>query len=353
MEAPNIKANTSLVVPEGIGDSETGIFLVPSTSVPGRPDDISGFLVASSNEYGKFEYIDPFELFSLNDLSDVSISDPINDNHAIQYDNNNHTFVNQELEFPQLSLNELTDVNIVNPIENNVLRYNAGANLWNNESLIATTVDTGISELATQTEVENNTGGDRVVTSDVFNGVMGVNLFNYLGIELVASTTATNNPSVELTWTNNAQFMNYFCILNGVLPSVDGSQLLQRISQDSGTTWESGANDYETNSATVANSAITSNNSTISNSIHHTLGISNTDTGNALDQILFLSTDPNSSISQQSFISMSAYSNDGIAQSIALAYTGSEYSTNTNEVNGLQWFFDTGNISGTFSIYRF
>lgn len=355
MEAPNVKANTSLVVPEGIGEAEVGLFLVPSTSVPGRSDDISGYLVASSNEYGKFEYIDPFELFSLNDLSDVTISDPINDNHAIQYDNNNNTFVNQELEFPQLSLDDLTDVNIVNPLENNVIRFDTGTNTWNNETFIATTDDTGIAELATQTEVENNTGGDRVVTSDVFNGIMGVNLFNYLGIELVASTTATNSPSVELTWTNDGQFLNYFCILNGVLPSVDGSQLLQRISQDGGATWESGVSDYESNSATVANSATTSTNSTISSSIHHTLGtnVSNTDAGNALDQILFLSTDPNSSVAQQSFISMSAYSNDGISQSIALAYTGSEYSANTNEVNGIQWFFDTGNISGTFSIYRF
>lgn len=353
MEVPNIKAE-SLVIPESSGEAAGGLFLTPST-YPGRSNDVSGYLVASSNEYGKFEYIDPFELFSLNDLSDVSITGPINDNQAIQYDSNLNVFVNQELEFPQLSLDDLTDVNNPNPNNNDVLRYDTGTNAWNNESFIATTEDTGFAQLATQSEVENNTGGDRVVTSDSFNGIMGVNLLNYLGIELVASTTASNSPSVELTWTNDGQFLNYFCILNGVLPSVDGSQLLQRISQDGGVTWESNPSDYESRVATVANSAITSNNGSVSSSINHTLGtnVSNTDIDNALDQILFLSTDPNSSSAQQSFISMSAYSNDGLSQSIALAYTGSEYSANTNAINGIQWFFDIGNISGTFSIYRF
>lgn len=36
-----------------------GVFLIPSTSVPGRSDDITGFQLTSSNEYGKLTWTAP------------------------------------------------------------------------------------------------------------------------------------------------------------------------------------------------------------------------------------------------------------------------------------------------------
>ena len=54
----------------------TGLFLYPST-VAGRAADVSGFLVTSTNEYGKLQFSDPDGFLSLNDLSDVTITTPV------------------------------------------------------------------------------------------------------------------------------------------------------------------------------------------------------------------------------------------------------------------------------------
>ena len=78
-EVTDIKVNTSLVIKESNDSSfnanelifASGLFMNPST-VPGRPTDITGYVVTASNELGKLEFSDVSGMISLNDLSDVT-----------------------------------------------------------------------------------------------------------------------------------------------------------------------------------------------------------------------------------------------------------------------------------------
>ena len=116
-ETPDLKLTTSLVlfennennVPLISGSSSRGLFITPRSGV-----DVTGYLVISSNEQGKLQFINPAEFLSLDDLSDVSINEPLLDNQVLQYDSVKK-WTNKTLVFPSLSLNELFDVTITNP----------------------------------------------------------------------------------------------------------------------------------------------------------------------------------------------------------------------------------------------
>ena len=105
----------------------------------------------------------------LDDLSDVAITTPTN-GQALVYDGTN--FVNQTVEEPVSKLDDLSDVTLTSPTSGQALVYN-GSKFVNKEvkalldttDFQATETIKGISQIATQTEVDNGLEDTKIVTS--------------------------------------------------------------------------------------------------------------------------------------------------------------------------------------------
>lgn len=157
---------TSIVIPEfnnaSVSSNQetplSGLFVTPSI-VFGRASDITGYCLVASNELGKLEYADIGTLISLNDLSNVIITAPVNGQllafdgsadwinqtvelnnlsdvlftnllvgEALRYDGTN--WINSTFE---LSLGDLTDVTLTSPVNGQVLFYDGAE--WVNQSV--------------------------------------------------------------------------------------------------------------------------------------------------------------------------------------------------------------------------
>lgn len=87
-----LRVNTKILINESNNsdtnaDSQTpgsGLFIKPSTVI-GRSANVTGFLVTSSNETGKLEFSDPDGFLALGDLSDVTLTSPV-ENNLLSYD---------------------------------------------------------------------------------------------------------------------------------------------------------------------------------------------------------------------------------------------------------------------------
>lgn len=323
----------------------SGLFLVPSTSVIGRPSDITGYLVSAANELGKLEFVDQDGLLSLKELSDVSDLGP-SDNQVLQYDLATDVWNNQSIILPPMSLN-LSDVDINVPGDNQVLQYNSGSGEWTNVSLPLANVGTpGIVLLSSVNEIVQNNGGDNVIPSDAFNEVMGVNLGRLRNIELVATANASNSATIELTWVNDSSFQNYFFIIESLVPVNNNVILQYRVSIDGGSSYENGALDYET--VLYYHSINTPETNTSS-----AMRLSQTNLiENGANQFfhcrVFFS-NPNDTTQNQSFSSLATLNKTNLN-----TYFGFNEYNSTIAVNGLQWFLDSGNISsGSFRLYRY
>lgn len=77
---------------------------------------------------------------------------------------------------------------------------------------------------------------------------------------LIASATASNDASIEFTL-DNSEYSSYFVIFKSVLPDTNGANLYMRFSSDGGSTFDSGASDYEYSGRNVASNGVTSDKS--------------------------------------------------------------------------------------------
>jgi len=354
-ETPDLRLTTSLVVFENnenntITTDETnssGLFITPRSGV-----DVSGYLLISSNELGKLQFMNPSEFFSIDDLSDVSITEPLLDNQVLQYDSGTGTWTNETLVFPETFLNDLSDVTITNPLDNDILRYNN--TMWINEPVpVADTDNAGVMELAQQVDIQNDIAGDGVLTSDTVNNIMNVSLDKIVNIELVASATASNSATLELTW-SNSNFQNYFFTVHNIVPvDLNTGYLGLRVSQDGGATWESGATDYRSRFQKNASVSITapSNDRTY---LHGQIfgGNNATIAGPFSGNYMFLSPDNETRIKK--IFGISRFT-DFLSGKETMLYVGT-FIGNTQSINGLQFEFvnsSTNIASGSVHLYRF
>lgn len=354
-ETPNLKITTSLVVFENNENNTTttsetnssGLFITPSNG-------ISGYLLISSNELGKLQFMDPSEFFSIDDLSDISITEPLLDNQVLQYDSGTGMWTNETLVFPETLLNDLSDVTITNPLNNDILQYNTTT--WINEPVpVADTDKHGVMELAQQADIQNDVGGDGVLTSDTVNNIMNVSLDRIVNIELAASATASNSATLELTWTENSNFQNYLITVHNIVPvDLNTGYLSLRVSQDGGASWESGATDYRSRFQKNASVSITapSNDRTY---LHGKIfgGINDaTIAGPFSGNYMFLSPDNDTRIKK--IFGMSRFT-DFLTGKETMLYVGT-FLGNTQSINGLQFEFansSTNIASGSVHLYRF
>jgi hypothetical protein len=65
-----------------------------------------------------------------------------------------------------------------------------------------------------------------------------------VGFCVIVSSTASNDASIEFTL-DNSTYSSYQVVFDSVLPATDAASLYMRFSSDGGSTFDSGASDYE------------------------------------------------------------------------------------------------------------
>ena len=80
------------------------------------------------------------------------------------------------------------------------------------------------------------------------------------GASLISSATASNDGSIEFTL-DNSTYSSYQVVFDSVLPATDVAALYMRFSSDGGSTFDSGASDYEYAARIVASNGVASDKS--------------------------------------------------------------------------------------------
>jgi hypothetical protein len=163
---------------------------------------------------------------------------------------------------------------------------------------------------------------------------------------LLASATASNDASIEFTL-DNSKYSSYQVVLDSLLPSTDSAELFMRFSSDGGSTFDSGAGNYQYASRWVAANDVTgstSNDSAIAINLTNTIGTSAGETGANGKLDLTTSGEGRPSVrwqlSRTSGSSLFVYQNGGAER------------TATVEVDAVQFLFSSGNIaSGKIHLY--
>ena len=170
---------------------------------------------------------------------------------------------------------------------------------------------------------------------------------------LIDEQVASNDATIEFTNNLDGGFENYELVFNNITPVTDNVYLYMRTSSDGGSSFDSGASDYSwggqnpyTSSALndVAAPEITVN---ISLSLAAS-GISNVATEGGLSGLMAFN-----GIEQSNFFRFSVHGIYKAGNSNASsAFQGGGMRLSAGIVDGLQFFFSSGNISsGTFKLY--
>lgn len=290
-EFQNIKIVTSFVISEyneasvfqSLETPSSGFFINPS-NVLGR-SSITGHILNSVNQFGKLQFSDPVGYLSLNDLSDVIITNP-QLNQYLTYNGTDWTNQNFNLEDltdvtivgltqgdylvydgadwinkkPDVSLDDLSDVIITAPALNEVLIYDGSD--WVNQPLGAFSLvnlcNVNISgpaanELLVYDGTEWVNGGlllndmfDVIITAPVngqviqYNGSEWVNQNYVLSLDEITDVTISNPLSGELLLFDGAEWINQEITLT--LGQVNDVTFIAPISGDffrnDGVVWE-------------------------------------------------------------------------------------------------------------------
>lgn len=263
---------------------------------------------------------------------------------------------------------------IVGNIDGEATRFPVGANgtiLYSNGSTleyfnyVASNVDiiTGIdnTKAITPLGLRNN----RSTTADIQTGTDNVKYVTPLGaawavnnlsaVQLIQTITASNIASVSFTGLSST-YSSYKIILSNIVPAAASTILRCRISQDNGSTWGSGAGNYQwvINTITSANeNYIQSSESDSSIALTGTGGGFNPSNNIALGisgEILLTYHAGSTNIKRIGIVG-GGFRNTGANHYSDIKGSGA-YVVNTNPINGLQFFFSTGNIgSGIFKLY--
>jgi hypothetical protein len=157
-----------------------------------------------------------------------------------------------------------------------------------------------------------------------------------------AALTAADDATLEFTWTGTPSRVEFF--FDKVLPSVDDRSLQLTISTDGGSTFKTGASDYDWSSMGVRNSDANARSAALESSAFIRLDISGV--GNAageygLSGSLAVLNPAAATLTQN--VSDVRYKT--LTGGWEMANGLSTYKAATTAVNGIRFAFDTGNIS--------
>jgi hypothetical protein len=83
----------------------------------------------------------------------------------------------------------------------------------------------------------------------------GTGVGDSIATYFIASATASNDASIEFTL-DNSKYSSYCVVFESVFPDTDGTDLYMRFSSDGGSTFDSGASDYEYAARNVASNGV-------------------------------------------------------------------------------------------------
>lgn len=234
------------------------------------------------------------------------------------YDSTAHSYdvringVNQSLLHTGSNLDALNDVTVTSPASGQALVYNGSA--W-------------------------------------INGAGGV-------WTLLATATASASTSVDFTANINSTYDLYVIVGSDIKPVTDQTNLLMRVSEDGGSTWKSGAADYDWSIRLVQFGAggetgpVSNNDNSITVMGHNTnanLAMSNTDAKRGSFMVHMWS--PASTTRNKMFMVDSAYV-PGSANPFIRGVGGGQFKGTVNAITGIRFLMSSGNISaGTFYLY--
>ena len=170
---------------------------------------------------------------------------------------------------------------------------------------------------------------------------------------LITATTASSSATVDFTSGISSTYDEYLITLTNVIPATDNQTFLLRVSEDSGSTFKSGATDYKHVSMyqydflTVPSGDGSTGAPQIAMA---TTGVSNSATrGGVNGEIRFFA--PAGTASNKHFafsLSVGLSSTTGQMNQTGTA----RFVLDTNAINGIRLFFGSGNIaSGAFALY--
>ena len=207
----------------------------------------------------------------------------------------------------------------------------------------ATTTQKGISELSTLTEAKGNTGGDRVITSDVLNGI----------INQVHNSTFSGASTVEKSWANDSNFNTYEVEINNLSVSNDDTTLYLRVSTDGGSTWKSAAASYKwiMFGSDSGSAAVPVQRSDSDTSLHISQSGGGTGVGNAANEsyackLIFYRPDLSK---HHKFLGTATWDD---TQFLYTVHIGGSYISAAEAINGIQIYPSVGTISGNIRITR-
>lgn len=223
------------------------------------------------------------------------------------------------------------------------------ANQKNFFSPVASETVSGIQEVASQVEHDAGVADNKSVTPlKLANGVWGA--YNVVEVQ-----TASNVATIEFINLASLPYRNLCIKWDGVTPVVDAASIYVRVSNNNGSTWNSGAADYAyaldgrssaplgANDGSGASTAVILNDNAagrlISNAVY---------AGHDCEATFF---NLSSTTKEKHMIAVGDYSGDDDINNITFNLSGNFYG-NLDAVNGIQILFDNGNISeGTFKLY--
>lgn len=161
--------------------------------------------------------------------------------------------------------------------------------------------------------------------------------------------TQTASASASLNFTNfvDAEFDDYFVVLDKLLPATDGSLFRMRTSTNGGSSYDSGASDYTTCYYGTTAGGLATNANTAGTSIEMSSNVGNAANETGINgQIDFLRP------SDASYFGArfnTFWINDG---TVPIAFTGTGYRMAAADVDAFQLLFSAGNItSGSAKLY--
>lgn len=216
---------------------------------------------------------------------------------------------------------------------------------------VATDTTRGTVEKSASAE---NTGG---TATDVYPDVAGVKemIDTFVptpGTKLLASATASNDATIELTAFDATNYSSYIVVLSNVIPSTDSTGFSLRTSSDGGSTFDSGSTDYTWYNRRQTHESVpvsTETGSSGSGSIRLAEAFNiGSDVGEYGYSAVFTIHRPGESLSTH--ITWEGIYED--AGGLVRMIEGSATRVSAGAVDAMQFFFGSGNVeSGFFELY--
>lgn len=166
------------------------------------------------------------------------------------------------------------------------------------------------------------------------------------GGDLVYISTGTASSSATIDFTNLTGYSHYLIVVNNLVPATNGADLWVRVSTDAGSTWKSGATDYQYQLLLATSTSVTAAQSLGAAQYLSSTGYSSTaaNSGNGY----FLITAPAGGSYTTMEFRGTYLANGG---NIRFYHSGAQYRASTT-VDGIRFLMSSGNIStGVFKLY--